>query len=171
MKRREFLGVLGGAAAWPPKARAQQAQGMRRVGALFAMGESDPEGQARAAAFREGLQRLGWTEGRNLRIDYRWAGGSAERMGPLAAELLAAGPDVLFAGATTALVAMQRATRGLPIVFAQVTDPVGAGFVESLARPGGNITGITQHEFTIGVKWLGIAQAAGASRQSCRCPL
>ena len=150
MKRREFLGVLGGAAAWPPKARAQQAQGMRRVGALFAMGESDPEGQARAAAFREGIAAVRVDGGSNLRMDYRWAGGSAERMRPAGGRAAARRwPEVLLAGATTALLALQRATRRLPVVFAQVTDPVGAGFVDSLARPGGNITGITQHEFTM----------------------
>jgi putative ABC transport system substrate-binding protein len=155
MRRREFITLLGAAAAaWPLSARAQQVQGMRRVGALFSTVESDQEGQARAVAFREGLLKLGWTEGRHLHIDYRWAGGSAERMAPLALELVAASPEVLFAAATTALVALQRATRTLPIVFAQVTDPVGAGFVESLAHPGGNITGVTQHEFSIGVKWL-----------------
>src|SRR5262245_19167044 len=115
MQRRSFLMLGGAAAAWPLAGRAQQhAQGMRRIGALFSTVETDPEGQARAAAFREGLQKLGWTEGRNLHIEYRWAGGSAEHMAPLAAELIAAGLEVLFAAATAALIALQRATHVLP---------------------------------------------------------
>jgi putative ABC transport system substrate-binding protein len=147
--------MLGGAAAlWPIAVRAQQAEGMRRIGALFSQAEDDPEGQARAAAFRQGLQELGWTEGRNVRIDYRWAAGGLDRQRPLANDLVSLRPDVIFASATSALVALQQATHIIPIVFAQVTDPVGAGFVQSLARPGGNITGLTQHEFTIAVKWL-----------------
>jgi ABC-type uncharacterized transport system substrate-binding protein len=155
MKRRDFITLLGGGAVvWPLAARAQQPDGMRRIGALFSAVETDPEGQARAAALRQGLQKLGWTEGRNLRIEYRWAGGSLERMRPLAAELITLNLEVLFAAATASLVALQQATHTVPIVFAQVTDPVGAGFVASLARPGGNITGVTQHDFTIGVKWL-----------------
>jgi putative ABC transport system substrate-binding protein len=155
MRRREFIGLLGGAAAaWPFAARAQQGDGMRRIGALFSQGETDPEGQARVAALGQGLQELGWTEGRNLRIEYRWAGGGIDRMRPLAVELVRLDPEVIFASATTSLVALQQTTRTVPIVFAQVTDPVGAGFVQSLARPGGNITGLTQHEFTVGVKWL-----------------
>jgi putative tryptophan/tyrosine transport system substrate-binding protein len=155
MRRREFITLVGGAAAsWPLAARAQQPDSMRRIGALFSSVEADPEGQARAAALRQGLRKLGWTEGLNLRIEYRWAGGSVDRMRPLAEELVRLNPEVLFAAATGSLVAFQRATRTIPIVFAQVTDPVGAGFVASLARPGGNITGVTQHEFAIGVKWL-----------------
>jgi putative ABC transport system substrate-binding protein len=153
--RREFISLLGGAAAvWPLAARAQQREAMRQIGALFSSVETDPEGQARAAALRQGLQKLGWTEGLNVRIEYRWAGGSVDRMRPLAEELVRLNPEVLFAAATGSLVAFQRATRTIPIVFAQVTDPVGAGFVASLARPGGNITGVTQHEFAIALKWL-----------------
>jgi putative ABC transport system substrate-binding protein len=151
-KHRYFLG--GAAAAWPLAARAQQSDGMRRIGALFSQAETDPEGQARIAAFRQGLQKSGWTEGRNVRIDYRWAAGGLDRQRPLAAELVRLNPDVIFASATSALVALQQATHTVPIVFAQVTDPVGSGFIQSLARPGGNITGLTQHEFTISVKWL-----------------
>jgi putative ABC transport system substrate-binding protein len=155
MKRRQFITLFGGAVlALPQFALAQTTDGMRRIGALFSQTESDPEGQARAAALRQGLQQLGWTEGRNLRIEYRWAGGSADRMRRHAAELVSQSPEIIFASATVALVALQQATRTIPIVFAQVTDPVGAGFVKSLARPGGNITGLTQHEFSIGVKWL-----------------
>ena len=155
MKRRAFITLLGGtAAAWPIAGLAQQPHGMRRIGALFSQAETDPEGQARTAAFRQGLLELGWSEGQNIRIDYRWAAGGLDRQRPLAAELVRFNPDVIFASATSALIALQQATHTVPIVFAQVTDPVGAGFVQSLARPGGNITGLTQHEFTIGVKWL-----------------
>ena len=155
MIRRHFLTLLGGvAAAWPLAARAQQADRMRRIGMLMSLAETDPEGQARAAAFRQGLKELGWTEGRNIRIEYRFATGSADRMRPHAAELVGLEPEVIFVGGTVGLTVLQEATRKIPIVFTQVTDPVEAGFVASLARPGGNITGLTQHEFTIGVKWL-----------------
>src|SRR5262245_56250099 len=153
MRRRDLITLLGGAAAWPLAARAQQAA-MPRVGALFGTAENDPEGRNRIDAFRQGLEKLGWTPGKNLRIEARWAGGDLERLKAQAAELVHLKPDVLLAGATTSLVALQQATRDIPIVFAQVTYPVGAGFVASLARPGGNITGFTQHEFAIGVKWL-----------------
>jgi putative ABC transport system substrate-binding protein len=155
LRRREFITLLCAAAAvWPLAARAQQGERTRRIGALFSQAEGDPEGQARVAAFRQGLRELGWTEGRNIRIDNRWAGGGLDRQRPLAAELVKLNPEVLFASATSALVALRETTSTVPIVFAQVTDPVGAGFVQSLARPGGNITGVTQHEFSIGVKWL-----------------
>jgi putative ABC transport system substrate-binding protein len=154
MRRRDFISIFGSAVAWPLAARAQQADAMPRVGALFGTAENDPEGRNRIDAFRQGLEKLGWTPGKNLRIEARWAGGDLERLKAQAAELVHLKPDVLLAGATTSLVALQQATRDIPIVFAQVTDPVGAGFVASLARPGGNITGFTQHEFAIGVKWL-----------------
>lgn len=155
MRRREFIALSTAAALMPPlPASTQPAGEMRTIGALFSQTETDSEGQARAAAFRQGLKQLGWTEGRNLRIEYRWSGGSAERMRAYAAELAGLKPDVTLASATAALTTLQRATHTIPIVFAQVTDPVGAGFIKSLARPGGNITGLTQHEFSIGVKWL-----------------
>jgi ABC-type uncharacterized transport system substrate-binding protein len=157
MRRREFITLLGGAAAaWPLAARAQQGGAMPRVGVLFGIAENDPEGRNRIDAFRQGLEKLGWMAGQNVQVEYRWGGGGEglERMRAQAAELVRLKPDVLLAGATLALVALQQATRDIPIVFAQVTDPVGAGFVASLARPGGNITGFTQHEFAIGVKWL-----------------
>jgi putative ABC transport system substrate-binding protein len=134
--------------------RAQQPEVMRRIGILLSPAETDSEGQARVAAFRQGLEELGWAEGRNISIEYRWAGADVERMRAHAKELVALKPNVLLAVATTALVELQQATRTIPIVFAQVTDPVAAGFVQSLARPGGNITGLTQHEFDIGGKWL-----------------
>ena len=157
MNRREFITLLGGAAvALPLAARAQQGGALPRVGVLFGIAENDPEGRNRVDAFRQGLEKLGWIAGKNLQMHYRWGGGGEglERMRAQATELVRLKPDVLLAGATLALVALQQATRDIPIVFAQVTDPVGAGFVESLARPGGNITGFTQHEFAIGVKWL-----------------
>jgi putative ABC transport system substrate-binding protein len=158
MRRREFITLLGGAVSAPAMlpfpARAQHNGGMRRVGVLFGLAEGDPEGRSRVDAFQQGLGKLGWTAGRNVAIDYRWGAGDAERIRASAAELVAFKPDVILAGATVSLVALQKATRDIPIVFAQVTDPVGAGFVASLARPGGNITGFTQHEFAIGVKWL-----------------
>jgi putative tryptophan/tyrosine transport system substrate-binding protein len=141
MRRRDFLALLGGAVlASPVPAFAQTSTDMRRVGALFSQSQTDPEGQARLAAFRQGLQELGWVEGRNVHIEYRWAAGGIERMRPHATDLVALKPDVILASATTSLTALQQATRTIPIVFAQVTDPVGAGFVASLSRPGGNIT-------------------------------
>jgi putative tryptophan/tyrosine transport system substrate-binding protein len=156
VKRREFITLLGGAVALPLAARAQQGGAMPRVGVLFGIAENDPEGRNRIDAFRQGLEKLGWMAGQNVQVEYRWGGGGEglERMRAQAAELVRLKPDVLLAGATLALVALQQVTRDIPIVFAQVTDPVGAGFVASLARPGGNITGFTQHEFAIGVKWL-----------------
>jgi putative ABC transport system substrate-binding protein len=155
MRRRDFVAFFAAAAAAPWRSPMAQSSGAtRKIGALFSQTDEDPEGQVRAAAFREGLQSLGWTEGKNLAIEYRWAGGSFERMRALADGLVKLGPDVILASATTALVALQRATHTVPIVFAQVTDPVSAGFVESLARPGGNITGLTQHEFAISEKWI-----------------
>jgi putative ABC transport system substrate-binding protein len=155
VRRREFITLLGGAAAtWPCAARAQQPDRVRRIGMLMSLAEADPEGQARVAAFRQGLKELGWTEGHNIRIEYRFATGSADRMRPHAAELVGLEPEVIFVGGTVGLAVLQEATRKIPIVFTQVTDPVEAGFVASLARPGGNTTGLTQHEFTIGVKWL-----------------
>jgi putative ABC transport system substrate-binding protein len=154
MRRREFITLLGGAAAWPVAARAQQAERMRRIGVLYAVTEDNSEGQARRAAFVQGLQELGWTDGRNVRIDYRWGATDAERGRKYAAELIALDPDVILTAGETTLAALQRATRTVPIVFAQAPDPVGAGWVDSLARPGGNITGFTQFEYGISVKWL-----------------
>ena len=156
IRRRKFLATLlsGAAVAWPLAARAQQSERMRRIGVLMNLAESDPEGQARIAAFREGLAKLGWTEGRDVQIEYRWFAGEQERARAYAAELVQFKPDVIFAGTAPLLAALQRETRSLPVVFAQVSDPVGAGFVASLARPGSNITGFAQYEYAIGVKWL-----------------
>jgi putative ABC transport system substrate-binding protein len=154
MRRREFITLLGGAAVWPLAARAQQLGQMRRVGIFMDLAESDVEGQARVGAFKKGLQDLGWTEGRNVRFDYRWTAGDPARMRRYAAELVALGPEVIMNGGLPTLVAMQQETRTIPIVFAQVLDPVGAGFVESLARPGGNITGFVSFEYSMAGKWL-----------------
>jgi putative tryptophan/tyrosine transport system substrate-binding protein len=155
MRRREFITFLGGAAsAWPLAARAQQGERMRRVGVLMNLAEGDSEGQARVAAFREALRKLGWTEGREVQIDYRWFAGDPDRARAYAAELVKLKPDVIFAAASSSLAPLQRETRSVPIVFAQVADPVAAGFVASMARPGGNITGFAQFEYAIGAKWL-----------------
>jgi putative tryptophan/tyrosine transport system substrate-binding protein len=143
MKRREFITLLGGAAAgWPLAARAQQPDRMRRIGVLMNVAADDPEAQARNVSFMQGLQELGWTVGRNLRIDYRWAAGDADRLRRDADELVALAPDVVLASGTSTVGPLQRTTRTVPIVFAGVADPVGAGFVDSLARPGGNTTGL-----------------------------
>jgi putative tryptophan/tyrosine transport system substrate-binding protein len=153
VKRRDFITLLGGAAAWPFLALGQSER-MRHIGVLSSIAEDDPEAKARVGVFEESLRKLGWTSGRNIRIDYRWAAGDAARLKPYAAELVGSAPDVIFAIATTSLAALARETRTVPIVFVQVADPVGGGFVATLARPGGNITGFTQHEFAVGVKWL-----------------
>jgi putative tryptophan/tyrosine transport system substrate-binding protein len=154
MKRREFVMLLGGAAAaWPLAGHAQLAP-LRRVGIFMDLSEQDPEGQARVAAFRKGLHDLGWIEGRNVRFDTRWTGGDPARMRRLAAEIVGLAPEVIMNGGLPTLVAMQQETRTIPIVFAQVLDPVGAGFVESLPRPGGNITGFVSFEYTMAGKWL-----------------
>jgi putative ABC transport system substrate-binding protein len=155
MRRRDFIKVIAGSAvAWPRAVFAQQPNRVRRLGVLIGFGESDPEGQSRLTAFRQGLASLGWTEGGNLRIDIRRYAGDADRVRAAAKELVGLAPDVLLAYAPPAVVALQRETRSIPIVFAQVSNPVGAGFVESMARPGGNITGFTSFELTVGGKWL-----------------
>ena len=155
LKRREFISLLGSAAAaWPLAARAQQPGGMRRIGVLMASAADDSENQARMAAFLQGLAQLGWTDGRNVRIDTRWAAGDAERFRTYAAEMVALAPDVILASSGPAAGALLQATRIVPIVFAQVADPVGAGYVDSLARPGGNATGFTLGEYGLSGKWL-----------------
>ena len=153
--RRKFLATLGGAAAtWPLAARAQPRERMRRIGVLMSLAADDPEGQARLTAFVQGLQELGWTDGRNVQIDYRWPAGDAERIRRYAAELAALAPDIILAGGGAVVPSLLQATRAIPIVFTQTPDPVGAGFVESLARPGGNVTGFMLYEYGIGAKWL-----------------
>jgi len=155
MKRRDFITLLGrAAAAWPLAARAQQLRRMRRIGVLIVQDADNPEAQARNAAFLQGLQQLGWTVGSNVRIEYRWTGGSAERLRKNASEIVALAPDVVLASGGTAVAALQQANRTIPIVFLQVTDPVGAGYVAGLARPGGNATGFTLFEFGMTGKWL-----------------
>jgi ABC-type uncharacterized transport system substrate-binding protein len=155
MRRREFITLLGGAvAAWPVAARGQQPERVRRIGVLMSLTADDPEGQVRLTAFLQGLQQLGWTDGRNVRIDTRWGAGDADRSRGYAAELVALAPDVILASGTSTMGPLLRATRTVPIVFTQVTDPVGAGFVDSLARPGGNATGFTLSEYGISGKWL-----------------
>ena len=154
MKRRQFITILGGAAAWPLAARAQQSERMRRIGVLMNLAADDPEAQVRLAAFHQGLQELGWTVGRNLRIDTRWGAGDADRYRRYSTELVALAPDVILAASGAIVPWLLQATRSVPIVFAQVPDPVGTGFVESLAHPGGNITGFTNFEFSIGGKLL-----------------
>jgi len=139
MRRREFITLLGGAAAaWPLTARAQQPGGLRRIGVLMILAADDPESPVRVAAFAQGLQEWGWAVGRNVRIDYRWGAGDAGRIRRYAGELVALAPDVILATGTSTVAPLQQATRTVPIVFVNVPDPVGVGFVESLARPGGN---------------------------------
>src|SRR5262245_60742602 len=155
IKRRAFITLLGGAAAtWPLAARAQQADRMRRIGVLMNRAAANPEGQDRIAAFHQGLQELGWSVGRNVRIDTRWGEDDAERERKYATELVALAPDIILASGTLSVAALQQVSRALPIVFAGVTDPVGAGFVDSLARPGGNATGFMIYEYSLSAKWL-----------------
>jgi putative tryptophan/tyrosine transport system substrate-binding protein len=156
LRRREFITLLGGAAAaWPVGVRAQQAERVRRIGVLMHLPESDPEAQARIRALLGGLQQLGWTEGRNLRIEYRFGAADVDRARRYAAELIALAPDVIQASGTGPMAAVHEATRTVPIVFAQVPDPVNAGFVDNLARPGGNATGFSVfEEYGSSAKWL-----------------
>jgi putative tryptophan/tyrosine transport system substrate-binding protein len=155
MKRRQFIALLGGAAAaWPLAVRAQQAEHVRRIGVLVSIAPDDPEAQARVAAFIHELQQLGWADGRNLRIDIRWGAGDAERIRRYAAELVALAPNAILAVGGGAVGPLLQTTRTVPIVFTLTPDPVGAGFVDSLARPGGNATGFTNFEYGIGGKWL-----------------
>jgi putative ABC transport system substrate-binding protein len=166
MKRREFITLLGGAAAaWPLAARAQQTDRVRRIGVFMNSAADDPEGQARNTAFVQALQQLGWTDGRNARIDTRW-GTDAGSTRKYAAELVALAPDVILASASTATSALQQTTRTVPIVFVTVIDPVGAGYVESLARPGGNLTGFSLFEYGLSGKWLELLKeiAPGVTR-------
>ena len=167
MRRREFITLLGGAAAaWPLAARAQQPERVRRIGVLMSTAADDPEGQARIAAFHQGLQQLGWTIGHNVRIDSRWPAGDSERFHRYAEELVALSPDVILATGSAAAAPLLKVTRTVPIVFVIVPDPVGAGFVNSLARPGGNATGFIQFEYGISGKWLELLKqiAPGVTR-------
>jgi ABC-type uncharacterized transport system substrate-binding protein len=154
MRRRQFISLLGGlAAVWPPALRAQQSERVRRIGMLINLAADDPESQARRAAFQQELQHLGWTDGVNVRIIARWGAGDADRIRESAAQIVALAPDVILATSSPALAALQRVTRSVPIVFASVVDPVGGGFVASLARPGGNTTGFALFEYGLSRKW------------------
>ena len=167
MRRRVFLGVLGGAAAaWPFASRAQQTERVQRIGALMNLAANDPEGQLRVAAFQQALQERGWIENRNVRFDIRWGAGNQERYRQYAAELVALSPDVILAAATSVLPWLLQATRTIPVVFTQVTDPVGAGYVKSLAHPGGNATGFANFDFNLSGKWLELLKevAPGVTR-------
>jgi ABC-type uncharacterized transport system substrate-binding protein len=154
MKRREFITLLGGAAVWPLAARAQMGERVRQIGVLTGSAADDPDAQTRVAALRQGLQQLGWIEGRNLRIDARWGAGDAAAIRKAATELAALAPDVIVAGGSAGGAAMLQATRTVPVVFVIVPDPVGSGFVESLAQPGGNATGFMMFEYGLSAKWL-----------------
>jgi putative ABC transport system substrate-binding protein len=155
LKRRRFMSLLGGAAAaWPLTARAQQAERMLRVGVLMTAAADDSESLARVGAFLQGLQQLGWTNGRNVRLEYRWGSGDAERIRKYAAELVALAPDVILVTGTSGMTPLQQATRTIPIVFVNASDPVGGGFAMSLARPGGNATGFASIEYGMSGKWL-----------------
>jgi len=156
MQRRQFLTLVGCSAAWPLEAYAQQTDRVRRVGVLMPFAASDTAGKLELAGFARQLQTLGWMDGGNLRIDYRWSAGDPERMQALAKELLALQPDVIFSRSTPVTAALLKQTRAIPVVFAVVSDPVGEGFVASVARPGGNATGFTNAEDTLTGKWLGL---------------
>src|SRR5215470_6023088 len=149
MRRREFIAGLGGAVAWRLVARAQQGERVRRVGVLMNISDDDPDAQRNVQVFLQGLQHLGWTEGRNILIDIRWGGGNAAEIHRHAVELVALAPDVIVSTGPAGMAPLLQATRTLPIVFANVADPVGAGFVDSLARPGGNATGFLQFEYSL----------------------
>ena len=165
--RRKFLAALGGTAvAWPLAARAQQPDRVRRIGVLHTPAADAPEGQVRNAAFLQGLKQFGWTDGGNVRIETRWAAGDADRIRRFVAELVMLAPDVIVTSGSATVGPLLQATRTVPIVFVGTPDPVGAGFVESLARPGGNITGFTPYEYGIGAKWLELLKqsAPGVTR-------
>jgi putative ABC transport system substrate-binding protein len=153
MRRRQFLGILGGAAVWPVASKAQQAERVHRVGMLNIFGPEDPEGQARRAVFEQTLQQLGWTVGRDLKIETRGVGGDLDSLRRYAAELVALAPDAIFSIGSITVASLQQATRTIPIVFMNVPDPVGAGFVESMSHPGGNITGFSSFEYSMSGKW------------------
>jgi putative ABC transport system substrate-binding protein len=157
MRRRAFLKLVGGSAvAWPLVARAQQPERMRRIGVLMGYAESDRQGQANVAAFRMGLQKLGWTEGRNVTIEYRWAAAEADLVQRFAKELVALQPDLILTQNTPITAAVLQQTRTIPIIFANVSDPVGSGFVAGLPRPGGNVTGLIDIDASMAGKWLGL---------------
>jgi putative ABC transport system substrate-binding protein len=154
MRRREFLGVVGGAVTWPLVAYAQQSEPTRRIGVIIGSPSSDAEVMQRVAGLQQGLSSLGWIDGQNIQIEYRWSADDPKQVRAHAAEMVSLNPNVIFAGGTSIAAMLQRETRSLPIVFTQVADPVGAGLVASLSRPGGNITGFSHFEFPFGAKWV-----------------
>jgi putative ABC transport system substrate-binding protein len=153
MRRREFLGILGCAVTWPVALKAQSSERVRVVGILSILGPDDPEARARTTVFEQALQQLGWVVGRDLKIEAREVGGDLDRLRPYAAELVALAPDVIFGIGSLSIASLQRATRTIPIVFMNVTDPVGAGIVPNMAHPGGNITGFSNFEYSMSGKW------------------
>src|SRR5580704_5194206 len=164
MQRREFVALVGGAvAAWPLVARAEAPEKMRRIGVLMTVGEDDAEGQARIAALREGLNQLGWVEGKNLAVEYRWAGGDMTRLRDQATELVRLAPDLIIANSTPALATLHAATTTIPVVFVMVVDPVGLGYIASLSHPGGNITGFSYMEVSLIGKWLDLLKGIAPS--------
>lgn len=163
MKRREFFTFVGGAAAWPLSARAQQTERMRRIGVLMQYSESDPEGRIRVKALEQTLQKLGWIQGRNLQVDYRWADGDGDRFRAHAAELVRLGEDAIVAVSSPAVKALQRETHTIPIIFTQVSDPVAQGIVKNMARPGGIVTGFSNYDPAISGKWLELLKQAAPS--------
>jgi putative ABC transport system substrate-binding protein len=166
IKRRAFVRLLGGAAAWPVAARAQQTDRARRIGVLTSLSMHDPASQARLTTLQQGLQQLGWTEGRNIHIDWRWGAGNADNLRKHAEQLTALAPDAIVANGSAAVALLLQATRAVPIVFTDVLDPVGAGFVDSLAHPGGNATGFMLFEYGVSGKWLELLKqiAPGVTR-------
>jgi putative ABC transport system substrate-binding protein len=166
MRRRDFIrAIAGSSVAWPLVTEAQQSQKMRRLSVLMSTAADDQESMARYTAFLQGLQELGWTDGRNVRIDVRWGAGDAERMRKYAAELVALAPDVIMASGSISLGSLIKATRTVPIVFALIADPVGAGFVKSLSRPGGNVTGFMAFEYSLSGKWVELLKEIAPSVQ------
>jgi putative ABC transport system substrate-binding protein len=163
MKRREFISLLSGAALTPIAAHAQQNEPIRRIGVVGILAKDDPEAASRVAAFQQALAAAGWSDGRNLRIDYRWAGGDADRLKKYTTELVALAPDVIVAEGSLAVGPLLQTTRSIPIVFTNVVDPVGSGYVASLSRPGGNATGFTQFEYRISGKWFELLREVAPS--------
>ena len=166
MKRREFITLIGGVAAWPMAARAQQGGDMRRLGVLSNIGESDPEAQSMAAALHRGLRELGWVNGRTLQVDHRWGAGNPQRVAGFAKELVGLKPDVIVAHTTPSVIALRKETNTIPLVFVQISDPIGTGFITNMSRPGGNITGFTNFEASMVGKWVEMLKemAPGISR-------
>ena len=171
MRRREFIAVFGSAAVtWPLTARAQQPERMRRVGVVMGYAESDPNGQLQVTSFRQQLLKLGWVEGSNIRIDFRFAADDPERIRALAVELLGLGPDVMVSNSNVVTTILQSEVRTIPLVFVSVSDPIGSGFVTDLARPTGNVTGFANFQPTMGSKWLELLRQIATTSAKRRAP-